>query len=260
MKRIAVVLAAIGLMASYVVAEDLSDPPWDMTLPYHTTTQMWDFPFILPGMGLFPGDVVPSPMYPSDLDNPYGEPHIEWPSGEYWVEDAGGVPEIVTVVVTMELVDYMPSWGEDANDVIPDTPTVHIGVYGPDGQGDTSRPVPVSIWIPNDPEDRPVKKIFWQMTSDKSPTPHGDPPTTNPPGTSTPTGIPHWKHDNTNWYTYNGMNEIRPNPDGEWLTFELVHSTNIEEIVIKTVCMPEPATLGLLAAGGLLTLVRRKRR
>jgi len=262
MKRIAVVLAAIGLMASYVVAEDLSPPPWDMTLPYHTTTQMWDFPFILGpmGLGLFPDDVVPSPMWATDLDNPYGEPFIEWPCGPYVVEDPGGVAGEVTAVVTVDWVDYMPPWGETAADVIPDTPTVHIGVLDPTGAPDTSRPVPVRIWIPNDPQDRPVKKIFWQMTSDKSPTPQGDPPTTNPPGTSVPTGIPHYKHDASNWYTYNGMNEIRPNPDGEWLTFELVDSTNIEEIVIKTICMPEPATLGLLAAGGLMMFVRRRRR
>ncbi len=258
MKRIAVVLAAVGLMASYVVAEDLSPPPWDMTLPYHTTTQTWDFPFILAGM--VTGDDVPSPMWPSEFDNPYGEPCIEWPSGPYVVEDPGGVAGEVTAVATVDLVGYMPPLGEGPGDVIPDTPTVHIGVYDLEGNPDTSRPVPVSIWIPNDPEDRPVKKIFWQMTSDKSPTPQGDPPTTTPPGTSAPTGIPHWKHDNTNWYTYNGMNEIRPNPDGEWLTFELVHSTNIEEIVIKTTCMPEPATLGLLAVGGLMMLVRRRRR
>jgi len=262
MKRIAVVLAAVGLMASSVMAEDLSPPPWDMTLPYHTTTQLWDFPFILGpmGMGLFPGDVVPSPMWATDLDNPYGEPWIEWPCGEYEVEDPSGVTGIVTAVVTVDWVDYMPPWGETPDDAIPGVPTVHIGVYDAEGNGDTSRPVTVSIWIPNDPEDRPVKKIFWQMTSDKSPTPQGDPPTTNPPGTSVPTGIPHYKHDATNWYTYNGMNEIRPNPDGEWLTFELVHSTNIEEIVIKTICMPEPATLGLLAAGGLMMFVRRRRR
>jgi len=75
-----------------------------------------------------------------------------------------------------------------------------------------------------------------------------------------PTGIPQYQHDASAWYTYNGMIEIQPNPDGEWLTFELVDSTNIEEIVIKTICMPEPATLALLGAGGLaMALVRRRR-
>lgn len=260
MKRIVVVLAAVGLMASYVVAEDLSDPPWDMTLPYTTTIQTWDFPDLLDGLTTGEEVSSPMPLLPHDFENPYGEPCIEWPSGQYEVKNPGGEWGIVTAVVTVDLVDYMPPWGEGPDDMMFDVPTVHIGVYDENGDGDTSRPVPVSIWIPNDPEERPVKMIFWQMTSDKSPTPQANPPTTNPPGTSVPTNIPHWQHDNTNWYTYNGMNEIRPNPDGEWLTFGLVHSTNIEEIVIKTICMPEPATLGLLAAGGLMMLVRRRRR
>jgi hypothetical protein len=258
MKRIAVVLAAIGLMASYVVAEDLSDPPWDMTLPFQSA-QTWDFPSLLTGMPH--GEVVPDlPMFPfpGDADNPFGEPWIEWPSGEYLVEDEGGVPEIVTVVVTVENVPYTNPDGT----VTPDTPTTHIGVYGPDGLPDTSRTVPVRIWIPNNKDDNLVKKIQWQVTSDKSPTPQGNSPTTEPPGTSGPGDPPQIEHGDgsSGWITYNGLNEIRPNPDGEWLEFGLVHCTNIEEIVIKTICMPEPATLGLLAAGGLLTLVRRKRR
>lgn len=116
----------------------------------------------------------------------------------------------------------------------------------------------VAIWIPNNPDPWMVKKLFWQMTSDKSPTPTGDPPQTNPPGTSVPTGKPAIQHGGT-WYTYNGMIEIRPNPPGEWLIFNLVESTNIAEIVIDTVCIPEPATLGLLAAGGLIAVLRRKR-
>ncbi len=56
------------------------------------------------------------------------------------------------------------------------------------------------------------------------------------------------------------MNEIGPNPEGEWLTFWLVNSTNIEEIVVDTICMPEPASMGLMALGGLAFLVRRRRR
>ena len=65
------------------------------------------------------------------------------------------------------------------------------------------------------------------------------------------------------WYTYNGMIEIRPNPDGEWLTFELAESTNIDQIVIKTVCtnIPEPSTFVLIGCGlaSLFVVVWRRR-
>jgi hypothetical protein len=68
------------------------------------------------------------------------------------------------------------------------------------------------------------------------------------------------QHGTTPWYTYNGVIEIRPNPKGEWITWDLLPSTNIEEIVIDTVCVvPEPMTLAVMALGGLALLRRRRR-
>jgi hypothetical protein len=139
-------------------------------------------------------------------------------------------------------------------------------VEGPDGvQIETlhvDSPGGLTIWVPNNPDPLAVKKIFWQVTSDKSPSPQGTGPTATAPdgttSTSSPSPYPQIQHSGT-WYTYNGLLELRPNPDGEWITFPFLESTNIEEIVIKTICVPEPATLSLLAIGGLL-LVRRKRR
>jgi len=264
MTRVTLALAVVGLFAATAWAEDLSDPPWDQSLGYPETWQMWDFPSLLQGV---PGGTpVGSPMEAIDHLTTYPEtrvPFIEWPKGEMDVEDPENPGTFITVYFETEvdLVDYMSSDGT----VHPNTPTVHISIETADGSGLDGTPlagttVPVSIWIPNSPDPNLFKLVFWQMTSDKSPTPTGNPPTTNPPGTSEPTGIPQIQHDASLWYTYNGMNKIIPNPDGEWLTFELVDSTNIEEIVIKTICMPEPATLALLGAGAVLTLVVRRRR
>ena len=195
-------------------------------------------------LGLPQGAPVPWPTWPSVSNNLFGEAYITWPSGTFIAPEPGtGIPTEYTAVTTVDYVDYMPPWGQGPEDVIPGTPTVHIGVNGPDGTPAPGVPVPVSIWIPNNPDPNLVKKVFWQMTSDKSPTPLGNPPTTSPPGSSVPTGLPQIQHDGSTWYTYNGMNEIRPNPPGEWLTFELVDSTNIEEIVIIDCCIAKGTRL-----------------
>jgi len=243
MKHTVLLMVLVCATASVALAEDLSPPPWDPSLP-NQTYEVWQLGQIFNGVPQ--GTVVTDETWPSAFENPYGEPYIVWPTsmGEY------------TVVVTVDYVDYMTPEGTP----IPNMPTLHIGVYDGEGIEDTGVPVPVSIWIPNSPDANLFKYVFWQMTSDKSPTPTGNPPTTNPPGVNLPTGIPQYGHGSSTWYTYNGMIGISPNPDGEWLTFELVHSTNIEEIVIKTVCAPEPATLGLLGVGGLLAWIRRRKR
>lgn len=259
MRQIGVLSVAVLMLAASARAEDLWPvPPWGASVGYPETYQAWQFPQILSGIPQ--GTPVGSPTWPTMSNNLFGEAYITWPSGTFTAPDPGtGDPTEYTATVTVDYVDYMPPWGDGPEDVVPGTPTVHIGVIGPDGLPASGVPASVSIWVPNNPDPNLVKKIFWQMTSDKSPTPLGNPPTTSPPGASVPTGLPQIQHDSSTWYTYNGGLEIRPNPPGEWITFDLVDSTNIEEIVIKTVCMPEPATMGLLAAGGVAMLLRRKR-
>ena len=207
MKKVILVLTMTVILAGPVLARDLWDPPWDMSLP-NQTYQAWEF------------TQDPGP-FPTIDENPYG---------------------------IAELVDYNGTW--------PDV------VEGPDGQLiqtlHIDEPGGLSIWVPNNPDPNLRKLIFWQVTSDKSPTPTGSPPTTTPPGASLPTGLPQIQHPNLPWYTYNGLLEIIPNPDGEWIHFDFVVSTNIEEIVIKTICIPEPATFGLMILGGLAMLRRRR--
>lgn len=163
--------------------------------------------------------------FPTEYQNSYGEPFLE---------------------------NYQATW--------PDP------VEGPDGTIiDTlhiDEPGGLTIYIENNPEPLPVKWIYWQITSDKSPTPTGTGPTTTTPsgqtGTNLPAPYPQIQHPNGTWYTYNGLIEIRPNPEAEWITFDFVPSTNIEEIVIYTVCtIPEPTTMALLGLGSLALLRRR---
>jgi hypothetical protein len=184
------------------------------------TDPPWDS--TLPNQTSQSWDYTADPLDPVVIfSNPYGEPSIDW---------GNAAPQSV------------PGW--DGTDI----GTMHIG----EGDGD------LWIWIPNNEDDNLYKMIFWQVTSDKSPTPTGDWPETSPPGTGGP-GVPPQVGLGGDWYVYNGVNVIQPNPEGEWLHFSLAYSTNVAEIVIDTVCMPEPATLGLLAAGAGLAFLRRRR-
>jgi hypothetical protein len=120
--------------------------------------------------------------------------------------------------------------------------TIHIG---PEGG--------ITIHIPNNPEPNLQKQIFWQITSDKSP----GAPTSNPPGTNS-FPYPNTPWPGTPWYTYYGLITIPENPPEEWITIPFPDSTNIEEVVVDTVCIPEPTCLLLLTVGG-AAMLRRKR-
>ena len=152
-----------------------------------------------------------------------------------------------TAVLDIENCFYEPTIDWNGN-------PVSVWHVGPGGK--------ISITVDNKPEPDEYKLIFWQITATGSPTATGNPPSTGLPNTTyPPTGIPHGQKGDTPWYDYNGAIRIEPNPDQVTITFEdFVECTYIEEIVIDTICAPEPATLGLLAVGSALMLVRRRRR
>ena len=158
------------------------------------------------------------PENPVYVDNPFGDPVVEVVNGTY--------------------PDWVQGWegGEIA--------TWHVGP----GEGK------LRITVPNNPEPNKQKVIWVQVTSDKGPAPGG--PVTNPPGTvSYPkpaVGL------GGTWYVYTAQVVIPYNPPYEVIEYTFPECTNIEEVVVKTICVPEPATLGLLALGG-LALIRRRR-
>jgi len=59
------------------------------------------------------------------------------------------------------------------------------------------------------------------------------------------------------WFESTYTWRIYPNPQDEW--FSITGTIDVDELVIDTWCIPEPATLGLLLVGGVLALIRRTR-
>ena len=224
-----VLVLVMMLMSGVVSAKDIHDPPWDPFAP-NQTSQAWEFGLPVGVPPFIPGDpldfVQIEPNVP--FDNPYGVPYV-----------------VVNGPAQLEEVQEGPDGGP--------TVTLHIGETGQE----TGPLVPVDIWVPNFPEPNLYKEIFLQITADKSITPQGDPITTTPAGTNNPSPYPSIQHQGT-WYTYNSHLTISPNPDGEWIHLMLAPCTNIEEIVIDTVCIPEPASLMLLGLGGMAMLRRRR--
>lgn len=109
----------------------------------------WDL--TLPNQTSQAWEVMPSgsllDIPPTIMDNPFGQPSISIENGELEeVPGPGGAP-----VLTWHIME---------------------------GGGK------LRIWVPNNPDPNLYKQIFWQITSDKSPTPTGDPPTTIPGGTA----------------------------------------------------------------------------
>ena len=69
-----------------------------------------------------------------------------------------------------------------------------------------------------------------------------------------PTGVPGAGPD---WYHTTYLYEIVPNPNIETITIS--GTIMVDELVIDTICVPEPATLALLGIGGLMLIRRNKR-
>ncbi len=118
-------------------------------------------------------------------------------------------------------------------------------------------PLSGEIWIdiPNRPQPNPWKDIYIQLTW--APQAPGNTPlvmTTQPELVNgslmreIPLGGP-WMH---------SIYAIRLEPNPVWEQILITGGINVDEVVIDTICIPEPATMGLLGLG-CLTLLRRRR-
>ncbi|HSW46128.1 MAG TPA: PEP-CTERM sorting domain-containing protein [Phycisphaerae bacterium] len=114
----------------------------------------------------------------------------------------------------------------------------------------------IFIWMPNRPITNDYKDIQIQLTW--QPQAVGNVPVV---GFSLNQFDPYtWMTEESrdpvgNWFHSIYKLRVHPNPTSEWLL--ITGGINVDEVVVDTICVPEPATLGLLTIGGLALLRRR---
>jgi len=171
---------------------------------------------------------------PNQGQNEYGQPQFEFENPQVW-RHVFGLPPLD------------PTFGVPVSGWQCLLPTTEIGT--------------IILHIPNRPDPNEEKLIFLQITSSKGPsgvTALGFGAAGGYASGTWPTGLPQVQHAN-GWYTYNYGLSIRPNPEHEDIVIDVPGGTIIDQIVVDTICTPEPTTLTLLAVGG-VSLLRKRRR
>lgn len=205
---------------------------------------------LAPGQAVLGEDVVPPPWV-TDPADPQWEggsttfqvwEYAEDPYSAPLYDNEWGMPEVMFLNATPQIAP-----GPHLDDATGEP--IEIWTWHVDGPGG------IDILVQNDPRPNDRKVIWVQVTADKSPGPN--PPSSNPPGTTT-LPVPVWQLPNSPWYVYTARIDIPFNPEFEIIHYDFPESTNISEIVVDTICVPEPATLSLIVLGG-AALVRRRR-
>ena len=137
------------------------------------------------------------------------------------------------------------------------------GFVGFEGVGSAGVVVHLDNWL----LPRPVKHYYLRIEYGAAGVGDASGALLLPPGCGmVDAGMPYYNPGQENgmdWYTVIQYIVIAPNPEWEDFVFGAVMTTAesvflVDSIEIATECVPEPATMGLLALGGLTLLVRRR--
>ena len=217
---VAVLLAG----ASAAFADDPFPPVWHGE--WSTTYQYWDF---LTNDTGSPDGLTPDG--PGELvEGLPGEPYIEpgyLPSTRLWVDPNG------------DWIDF-------------DSESGRQGIWPLSGV--------IDVLVDNHDPVNPEKWMWVQVTWRSTPGTTGEPdvfPATLPPEyTRTPVRIEDEQDYGNGWFTTLYRWEIFPNPIDE--RFGIVGDIWVDQLVVDTWCIPEPATLALLVMGGIAVLRKRR--
>jgi hypothetical protein len=112
----------------------------------------------------------------------------------------------------------------------------------------------IALNVPNTEEDNPYKWVWTQVTWQSD---NGGSPVVLVDGEQsrlelvTPVG-------NGGWMQSVYMSLLSPNPSSEQVL--IMGTVDVGQVVIDTICIPEPSTLALLAAGAAALMVSRRRK
>lgn len=190
---------------------------------------------IAPGVAL--GDDLNPPPWRGDPGSTFGK----W---EFSTNDPNPLPEPgylypwglpTTSVVPGLLQNWMPEWEG------------RIGVWPLSGEIVTD--------IPNRPLPLPYKDIWIQLTWAQQA------PNTWPAVSELRFGVPATLVQELPlpggvWFHSTYLIHLEPNPD--WERILITGAVNVDEMVIDTICVPEPTTLGLLVIGAIALFHRRR--
>ena len=108
----------------------------------------------------------------------------------------------------------------------------------------------MEVFLPNNPEPRDFKHVWLQLTY--SAANGSDPEILSLPGYSSIELVNKVQLDDYYWHA-TWQITIEPNPDEELIVIMPRDCTlYVDELVVDTICIPEPASLALLAAAGML--------
>lgn len=158
-------------------------------------------------------------------DNSYGEPMctVNLFEGGYWLETVSSAPSLFGWWVGVDSIDVDVPNASIANPLKWVQVQVTYGLFGPH-------------YAPDSVYATAASDVFYGSLVETVPG----------AGTS-----------RTNVYII----EVVPNPEFETITLDWYAGPGgiVDQVVVDTICIPEPATMGLLGLGGLVLLLRRRR-